>query len=159
MTKVTKPTRAPAKRETSTAGGTAKPASKSGQFVIRDGTTGRLNSGTTATIATGEAFPTPTTEAGASILRGIEQAAAIARGDAVDGAVIHHPPPAGDVDIKALRKRLKLSQQAFADRFGLSVGAVRDWEQGRRTPEPAARVLLRVIDREPEAVSRALADT
>ena len=60
--------------------------------------------------------------------------------------------------IVALRKRMKLSRQRFADRFGLDVRAVQDWEQGRRVPDRAARVLLTVIDHDPEAVVRALAD-
>ena len=59
--------------------------------------------------------------------------------------------------IRALRKRLKLSRQKFADRFGLDARALQDWEQGRRVPDRSARVLLTVIDREPEAVVRALA--
>ncbi|MDD9980909.1 MAG: hypothetical protein OXU81_06050, partial [Gammaproteobacteria bacterium] len=50
----------------------------------------------------------------------------------------------------------KLSRQKFADRFGLDVRAVQDWEQGRRVPDRAARVLLTVIDRDPESVVRAL---
>ena len=54
--------------------------------------------------------------------------------------------------IVALRKRLRLSRQKFADRFGLDVRAVQEWEQGRRVPDRAARVLLTVIDRDPEAV-------
>ena len=58
--------------------------------------------------------------------------------------------------IRALRKRLKLSRERFAERFGLDARAVQDWEQGRRVPDRAARVLLTVIDREPEAVIRAL---
>ena len=58
--------------------------------------------------------------------------------------------------IIALRKRMRLSRQSFADRFGLDARAVQDWEQGRRVPGRAARVLLTVIDREPEAVVRAL---
>ncbi|MYA08622.1 MAG: transcriptional regulator [Holophagales bacterium] len=58
--------------------------------------------------------------------------------------------------IVALRKRMRLSRQSFADRFGLDARAVQDWEQGRRVPGRAARVLLTVIDREPEAVVRAL---
>ena len=58
--------------------------------------------------------------------------------------------------IVALRKRMKLSRQRFADRFGLDVRAVQDWEQGRRVPDRAARVLLTVIDHNPEAVVRAL---
>ena len=58
--------------------------------------------------------------------------------------------------IVALRKRMKLSRQKFADSFGLDVRAVQEWEQGRRVPDRAARVLLTVIDRDPEAVVRAL---
>lgn len=58
--------------------------------------------------------------------------------------------------IVAVRKRLRLSRQKFADRFGLDVRALQDWEQGRRVPDRAARVLLTVIDRDPEAVVRAL---
>lgn len=59
--------------------------------------------------------------------------------------------------ILAVRKRLKLSRQKFADRFGLDVRAIQDWEQGRRVPDRAARVLLTVIEQNPEAVERALA--
>ncbi|MXX10091.1 MAG: helix-turn-helix domain-containing protein [Nitrospira sp. SB0677_bin_15] len=58
--------------------------------------------------------------------------------------------------IFAVRKRMKLSRQKFADRFGLDARAVQDWEQGRRVPDRAARVLLTVIDRDPQAVVRAL---
>ncbi len=58
--------------------------------------------------------------------------------------------------IVALRKRMKLSRRKFADRFGLDARAVQDWEQGRRVPNRAARVLLTVIDQDPEAVVRAL---
>ena len=53
--------------------------------------------------------------------------------------------------ILALRKRLGLSRQKFADRFGLDARALQDWEQGRRVPDRAARVLLTVIDSDPEA--------
>ena len=64
----------------------------------------------------------------------------------------------GAEHIVALRKRMKLSRQRFADRFGLDVRAVQEWEQGRRVPDRAARVLLSVIDRDPEAAVRALAE-
>jgi putative transcriptional regulator len=60
------------------------------------------------------------------------------------------------VDIAATRRRLGLSQSEFAAWFGISPGTLRNWEQGRRVPEGPARVLLRVIEREPEAVRRAL---
>ena len=63
--------------------------------------------------------------------------------------------PAAD-RILALRKRLRLSRQEFADRFGLDARVLQDWEQGHRVPDRAARVLLTVIDHDPEAVVRAL---
>ncbi|MGH7079568.1 MAG: helix-turn-helix domain-containing protein [Acetobacteraceae bacterium] len=92
--------------------------------------------------------------AGKRILRSVRKARAFARGEAADGFVAHVPD---EVDVRAIRAKLGLSQDAFAVRFGFSAAAVRDWEQGRRRPEAAARVLLRVIAREPEAVRRALA--
>jgi len=67
---------------------------------------------------------------------------------------VHEPTP---VDVQALRARLKMSQARCARAFGLPKRTVQDWEQGRRQPEGAARVLLKVIEREPDAVRRALA--
>ena len=60
------------------------------------------------------------------------------------------------VDVAAIRKKLHMSQQAFALRFGFSVKNIRNWEQGVRTPEGSARAYLLVIDRAPKAVERAL---
>lgn len=90
--------------------------------------------------------------AGSRLIQAAQEAAAMARGEVVPGAVMHVPP-----DVRAIRARLKLSQPAFAKRFGLPVGTVRDWEQGRTVPDQAARVLLRVIESDPEAVQRAAA--
>ncbi|HEY1933298.1 MAG TPA: helix-turn-helix domain-containing protein [Acetobacteraceae bacterium] len=59
-------------------------------------------------------------------------------------------------DVRRLRARLGLSQQAFAARFGFSVDAIRQYESRRRQPTGPARTLLRVIAREPDAVTRAL---
>lgn len=56
-----------------------------------------------------------------------------------------------------LRKRLGLTQEKFAARFGFSVATLRHWERGDRTPHGPALVLLNLIDREPQAVMRALA--
>jgi putative transcriptional regulator len=58
--------------------------------------------------------------------------------------------------VKRLRARLDLSQAAFARRFGVPVGTVRDWEQDRRKPEGAALSLLRVIAYAPDVVQEAL---
>ena len=69
------------------------------------------------------------------------------------------PPTAiRSVNVAGLRKRLGMSQGVFARKYGLSVGTIRDWEQGRSHPDGPARVLLQVIDREPKAVERALVD-
>ena len=62
------------------------------------------------------------------------------------------PPP----DAKAIRARLGMSQVAFAALLGIPVATLRNWEQDRVVMDPAARSLLKVLDREPEAVLRAL---
>jgi len=59
-------------------------------------------------------------------------------------------------DVRVIRERLGLSQEAFAERFQLSLRTVQEWEQRRRVPEGPARVLLCIIEREPEAARRAL---
>lgn len=60
------------------------------------------------------------------------------------------------VDVRAIRTKLAMSQAAFADAFGVSVATVRNWEQGRRIPRGPARVLLNIIEQEPDAVQRVL---
>lgn len=64
--------------------------------------------------------------------------------------------PPTQVDVRAIREKLRLSQSEFAARFGFTASAVRQWEQGRRYPHGPARVLLTIIAREPNAVRRAL---
>ena len=61
------------------------------------------------------------------------------------------------IDVRKIRIRLGLSQEAFAEAYGFALSAVRDWEQGRRRPERSARILLKIVEREPDAVIRALA--
>ena len=56
------------------------------------------------------------------------------------------------VDVAALRAQFGLSQAKFAALLGISVGTLQGWEQGRRRPEGAARVLLRVAAAHPEAL-------
>ena len=62
-----------------------------------------------------------------------------------------------DIDVKAIRTKLDMSQSVFAETFSISLKTLKHWEQKRRVPEGPARVLLRVIEHEPEAVKRALA--
>jgi putative transcriptional regulator len=59
-------------------------------------------------------------------------------------------------DVAAVRRRLRLSQGAFAQLFGIPLATVKDWEQGRRSPDAPARAYLRVIANDPAAVRRAL---
>jgi putative transcriptional regulator len=91
---------------------------------------------------------------GESIIRGLEQAIAFAEGTAKEGTYVVHIPP--EIDARAIRGRLGLTQQEFAIRFGFSINTLRHWEQGRRVPEGPTRAYLLVIDREPQAVQKAL---
>ena len=86
------------------------------------------------------------------LLQSAKEALAIAKGE-MEPARIHVPRT---IDVAAIRKKLGLSQARFAARFGLSAATVRDWEQKRRNPDQIARTLLTVIDRNHEAVERAL---
>jgi putative transcriptional regulator len=61
-----------------------------------------------------------------------------------------------EVDVKAIRNRLGMTQARFSDTFGFSLDAIKHWEGGRRTPEAPARTLLTVIDKNPAAVLTAL---
>lgn len=92
------------------------------------------------------------------ILQGMREAVAYARGEDVAVRVTKIEVP-DEIDVRAIRKNLGLSQSEFARRFGFAPGSVKNWEQGHRRPNGPARVLLKVIDKEPEAVNRALAAT
>ena len=61
-----------------------------------------------------------------------------------------------EVDVKGIRKRLKMTQARFSDTFGFSLDAVKHWEGGRRKPESSARAFLTVIAKNPRAVITAL---
>jgi len=63
------------------------------------------------------------------------------------------------VDVKRVRARMHLSQSEFARKYGFSPASVRNWEQGRRQPEGPARILLAVIDKNPDVVQSVLAAT
>lgn len=89
-----------------------------------------------------------------SIRRGFEEAIAYAEGTADESLYKVHIPV--QIDVKAIRTKLGLTQQGFAARFGFNINTLRHWEQGRRLPEGPTRAYLLVIDREPEAVRKAL---
>ncbi|HEY5795560.1 MAG TPA: helix-turn-helix domain-containing protein [Bosea sp. (in: a-proteobacteria)] len=92
------------------------------------------------------------TKFGQELLESANEALAIAQGKAKPARTI----TVETIDVAAIRKRLGLSQDAFARKFGLSPATLRDWEQGRRRMDRTAQAFLKVIDRAPEAVEKAL---
>ena len=88
------------------------------------------------------------------IAAGLQEAIAHARGEPSEA--VEHRMEVPTVDVAAMRASLGMSQNEFAAAFGVSVGTVRNWEQGRRVPRGPARVLLNIIAREPDAVRRVL---
>jgi putative transcriptional regulator len=92
---------------------------------------------------------------GKELVESAKEALAIANGTLKPARIVAVD---SDIDVAAIRKRLHLSQARFAERFGLSVATVRDWEQRRRRPDRIAANLLRVIDHAPKVVEEALAD-
>jgi putative transcriptional regulator len=61
------------------------------------------------------------------------------------------------IDVKAIRKRVQMSQAQFSKAYGISKRALQEWEQGGRQPDSAARAYLTVIAKRPDVVRRALA--
>jgi putative transcriptional regulator len=90
------------------------------------------------------------------IMAGLDDALAYAQGDRTRGRETIVDVPT--VDVRAARQRLGLSQPDFAAAFGVSVATVRNWEQHRRRPKGAARVLLTLIARNPAAIVDVLRD-
>lgn len=84
------------------------------------------------------------------IMQGLGEAAAYMKGQR-EGFQVHTV-----TNIKALRERLGMSQATFSETFGLRLQTLQQWESGRRVPRGPEASYLRVIDREPEAVRRAL---
>lgn len=71
----------------------------------------------------------------------------------VGGVIVHKPRP---VDVRAIRQKTGMSQKQFSSLFGLSVGTLRHWEQGDRSPKGPALILLNVLEKNPDAVLEAL---
>ena len=88
-----------------------------------------------------------------SIKKGLNEAVAFSEGKCPK-AVVHEFTP---VDVKRVRSNLGMSQNEFASAFGISVSTLRHWERGDRVPHGPALVLLNIVEKEPEAVLKALA--
>src|SRR5437879_5919049 len=91
--------------------------------------------------------------AGQRMIESARQAVAFATGKENHGCVVHVPD---EIDVRAIRETIALSQSEFAKLFGLSKRTLEHWEHGRRVPSGPARAFLTVIAREPAAVRRAL---
>ena len=89
---------------------------------------------------------------GADLIEGMKLALAHQRGKIELEQVWPKP-----IDVKAIRKRVKMSQTQFSRAYGISKRALQEWEQGGRQPDSAARAYLTVIAKEPAVVRRALA--
>lgn len=87
-----------------------------------------------------------------SIQQGLMEAVEFSEGKS-NGSVAHSP---ANVDVKSVRKNVDMTQEEFASTFGISLGTLRHWERGDRTPTGPALVLLNVLNKEPQAVIRAL---
>ena len=94
---------------------------------------------------------------GDELIRGMKNALAHARGRkrATRETVVAVSVPKR-VDVARIRRKLRMSQEVFALRYGFSVKNIRNWEQGTRQPEGSARAYLTVIDRAPKMVEKAL---
>ena len=95
----------------------------------------------------------PKEDAGA-ILQGLDEARRFLAGDEVPGLRYH---PAPEENVRAIRQNTGLTQVAFARQIGVPVATLRNWEQGRRYPVGPARVLLALLAKDPQIVTRTLA--
>jgi putative transcriptional regulator len=82
------------------------------------------------------------------LVASVREGGAILRGEVAPSRVF----TSDNVDVKQIRSQYKLSQHEFSALLGISVKTLRNWEQGRRSPEGPARVLLMVAARHPEAI-------
>jgi putative transcriptional regulator len=86
------------------------------------------------------------------MMNGLDEVDAFLNGETA-GYKVNLP---AEVDVKSIRKGLKMTQARFSATFGFSLDAVKHWEGGRRTPESSARAFLTVIAKNPQAVIAAL---
>jgi putative transcriptional regulator len=92
---------------------------------------------------------------GKMIIQGLKEALAYSRGDKSVGKSRMVRVP-NRLDVRVIRDRLGMTQKEFALRYGFSLGAVQNWEQGRRRPQGSSRILLTLIDRIPDQIEQAL---
>lgn len=92
---------------------------------------------------------------GEALLESLEEARAWKRGELALETVNIDPMPVAR--IRAIRKKVAKSAKEFERRFGIPASTINNWEQGRRKPDPAGRLLLETIDAAPELVEKVAA--
>ena len=95
---------------------------------------------------------------GKELIEGMKQAVAYAESSEDNEDFEVTEIEVAPADVRGLRENLEMTQQQFASFLGISVHTLSKWERGERSPEGPARVLLKIVEREPEAVLRALHD-
>ena len=86
-----------------------------------------------------------------SIQKGLSEAIAHAAAKPKAKVRLHRP---NKINVKAIRNKIGMTQMEFASSFGISVATLRHWERGDRIPNGPARILLNVVDKEPQTILR-----
>ena len=86
------------------------------------------------------------------LLGSVKQAGDIRKGNRKPSryTVIEEP------DVAAIREKYDMTQQEFSSLLGISIGTLRNWEQGRRKPQGPAKVLLKIAEKRPKAILESL---
>lgn len=92
---------------------------------------------------------------GNEIIQGMTDAIEYIRGKN-NSAIVHKVEIPNEIDVRAIREKLKLSRKEFADSFGFSPRTLQHWEQGDRSPHGSAKVLLVLLQREPAMIAKIL---
>src|SRR5437868_6526478 len=95
---------------------------------------------------------------GEEIIEGMEEAIGYMRGKKTRVAV-HKVEIPDEINVRAIRAKLKLTRQEFADSFGFSIRTLQHWEQGDRRPHGSARILLLLLQRDPVTIEGILRNT
>ena len=86
------------------------------------------------------------------LLTSVQEAGKIMRGELPAAQAREIPEP----DVKRIREQIGFSQAKFATLIGVSIRTIQNWEQGHRSPTGAAKVLLRLVQADPEAIFKNL---
>ncbi|HZW33414.1 MAG TPA: NadS family protein [Isosphaeraceae bacterium] len=86
------------------------------------------------------------------LVASVRQAGAIRRSEMEPSRITEFAP----LDVRAIREGVGKSRSEFAQRIGVSLSTLQNWEQGRRRPQGPARALLKIAAHDPDAVTAAL---